>query len=59
MNDIMLGPYAMFIVGSYAIVALVVALLTGWVAIDYRRQKTTLHDLEAKGVSRRSGPQAR
>jgi heme exporter protein D len=59
MSDIMLGPYATFIVGSYATAAFVVALLTGWVVIDHRRQTKTLRDLEARGVSRRSGSQTK
>ena len=51
----MLGPYAAFIVSSYAAVALVVLLLIGWVALDYRAQKTRLRELEARGAVRRSG----
>ena len=37
-----LGPYAPFIVTSYLAAALVVALLIGWIAIDYRNQKRRL-----------------
>jgi heme exporter protein D len=50
-----LGPYASFIVTSYALVAAVVAVLITWIAVDYRQQKTRLRDLEASGVVRRSG----
>jgi heme exporter protein D len=50
-----LGPYASFIVTSYAVVAAVVLLLVVWIAIDYRRQKARLRELEASGVVRRSG----
>lgn len=50
-----LGPYASFIVWSYLVVALVVALLIGWIVVDYRRQKARLRELEAHGVTRRSG----
>jgi len=50
-----LGPYASFIVWSYLLVALVVLLLIGWIALDYRQQKARLRDLEARGVTRRSG----
>jgi len=50
-----LGPYASFIVSSYLLVALVVLILIGWIALDYRRQKARLRDLEARGVTRRSG----
>jgi heme exporter protein D len=50
-----LGPYASFIVASYVLVAAVVLMLIVWIAIDYRRQKERLRDLEASGVVRRSG----
>jgi heme exporter protein D len=50
-----LGPYASFIVTSYLLVAAVVLTLIVWVAIDYRRQKQRLRELEASGVVRRSG----
>ena len=53
-----LGPYASFIVTSYALVTLVVAILIVWIATDYRRQKARLRDLEASGVVRRSGRSA-
>ena len=53
-----LGPYATFIVTSYLLVTAVVALLIAWIAIDYRRQKKALHDLEAGGIGRRSGRSA-
>jgi heme exporter protein D len=53
-----LGPYASFIVTSYAVVAAVVLMLILWIAIDYRRQKERLRELEASGVARRSGRSA-
>jgi heme exporter protein D len=53
-----LGPHASFIVTSYAVVAAMVLALIGWIAIDYRHQKARLRDLEASGVTRRSGRQA-
>jgi heme exporter protein D len=53
-----LGPYASFIVTSYALVAAIVLILIGWIALDYRRQKERLRELEASGVTRRSGRQA-
>jgi heme exporter protein D len=53
-----LGPYASFIVTSYALVTLVVLMLIVWIAIDHRRQKARLRDLEASGVVRRSGRSA-
>jgi len=50
-----LGPYASFIVTSYALVAAVVLILIVLIAADYRRQKERLRELDASGVSRRSG----
>jgi heme exporter protein D len=49
-----LGPYTTFIVTSYLVVLLVVVLLIAWIAIDYRRQKKRLSQLEAGGIVRRS-----
>jgi heme exporter protein D len=49
-----LGPYASFIVTSYLLVGFVVSALTVWVALDFRRQKQILRDLEANGITRRS-----
>jgi heme exporter protein D len=49
-----LGPHASFITTSYVLVAIVVAILIGWIAIDYRNQKERLRQLEASGVARRS-----
>jgi heme exporter protein D len=53
-----LGPHAAFIVAAYAIVIVVVAALIGWVITDYRRQRTTLQELERSGLTRRSARQA-
>ncbi len=53
-----LGPYASFIVTSYALVAAIVLILIAWIALDYRHQKERLRELEASGVTRRSGRQA-
>jgi heme exporter protein D len=53
-----LGPYTSFIVTSYALVTAVVLILIVWIAIDYRRQKDRLRELEASGVTRRSGRNA-
>ena len=53
-----LGPYASFILTSYGLVAAVVLILILWVAIDYRRQKQRLRELDASGVARRSGRSA-
>ena len=50
-----LGPYTSFIATSYALVALVILLLIVWIAVDYRTQRARLRELEASGVTRRSG----
>ncbi|WP_375415050.1 heme exporter protein CcmD [uncultured Bradyrhizobium sp.] len=50
-----LGPYASFIVTSYGLAAAVVLVLIAWIAIDYRRQKARLRELDAAGIVRRSG----
>ena len=55
MTAMSLGPHASFIVTSYALATVVVLILIAWVAIDYRRQKARLRELEASGVTRRSG----
>jgi heme exporter protein D len=53
-----LGPYASFIVTSYALATAVVLILIAWIAIDYRRQKERLRELDASGVIWRSGRNA-
>ena len=55
MTAMSLGPYASFIVTSYALVTAVVLILIIWIVIDYRLQKRRLRELEASGVVRRSG----
>ena len=50
-----LGPYTSFIATSYLAVLLVVMLLIGWIALDYRAQKARLRTLEQSGMVRRSG----
>ncbi|QWG23717.1 heme exporter protein CcmD [Bradyrhizobium sediminis] len=50
-----LGPYASFVVTSYVLATAVVLVLIAWIAIDYRRQKARLRELEASGITRRSG----
>jgi heme exporter protein D len=42
-----LGPHAVFIWSAYAIVALVIAMLVGWIVVDSRRQRGLLERLEA------------
>jgi heme exporter protein D len=53
-----LGPYASFIVTAYALVAVVLALLIGWIAVDYRNQTRRLRELDDSGAIRRSGRSA-
>lgn len=50
-----LGPYTSFIATSYALVAAVVMMLIAWIAVDYRTQRARLQELEASGITRRSG----
>jgi len=50
-----LGPYASFIVTSYALVTAVVTTLIIWIAIDYRNQRQRLRELDESGITRRSG----
>jgi len=53
-----LGPYASFVLSSYLLAAVVVAILIGWIALDYRGQTRRLRELEQRGVVRRSGRSA-
>jgi heme exporter protein D len=53
-----LGPYASFIVTSYMLVTLVVAILIAWIAVDYRNQTRRLRQLDESGIGRRSGRSA-
>jgi len=53
-----LGPYASFILTSYLLAAAVVALLIGWITLDYRSQTRRLRELEQRGVVRRSARSA-
>jgi heme exporter protein D len=53
-----LGPYASFILASYAAAAVVIAILIGWVVLDHRSQTARLRELDRSGVTRRSGRSA-
>lgn len=50
----MLGNHAGFIVASYGLTILVVAVLFAWIVVDGRAQRRQLAELEARGVRRRS-----
>jgi heme exporter protein D len=43
-----------FIVGSYSAAAAVIAVLIGWVMLDFRAQRRALAELEMRGATRRS-----
>ena len=58
MTAMSLGPYASFIVTSYMLVAVVVAILIAWIAVDYRNQTRRLRQLDESGIVRRSGRSA-
>jgi heme exporter protein D len=49
-----LGPHAAFIVIAYGFTTLIVAVMVGWIVVDYRQQTRSLSELEARGVTRRS-----
>lgn len=54
-----LGPHAGFIESAYGIAVMIVAGLIAWVVLDRRQQSRSLADLEARGVTRRSGLSAK
>jgi heme exporter protein D len=53
-----LGPYASFILCAYGLVAIVLAILIGWIVLDYRSQSQRLREFDESGVTRRSGQSA-
>ncbi len=55
MLDALFGvQHAGFIVASYAVTILTIAVLVGWIIIDHRRQKAAIAALEERGITRRS-----
>jgi heme exporter protein D len=50
-----LGPHAAFIVTAYAAAIAIVAALVAWIVLDQRHLARLLEELEAHGVTRRSG----
>ena len=49
-----LGPHAGFIVTAYGATIGIVSFLIMWVALDRRRLRRELDELEARGLTRRS-----
>ena len=49
-----LGQHAAFIVSAYAAAVAIVAVLILWVALDRRRLRLAIEELEGQGITRRS-----
>ena len=49
-----MSPHALYVTAAYAITALALAGLIGWILFDQRARKGELAELEAAGVRRRS-----
>ncbi|MDX8443724.1 heme exporter protein CcmD [Mesorhizobium australafricanum] len=49
-----MSMHALFVTAAYAITAVVLAGLIGWILLDQRARKRELAALEAAGVRRRS-----
>ena len=49
-----MNPHALYVTAAYAITALALAGLIGWILFDQRARKRELAELEAAGVRRRS-----
>ncbi len=49
-----MSAHALFVTAAYAITAIVLAGLVGWVLLDQRARRRDLAELEAAGVRRRS-----
>ncbi|RWL40880.1 MULTISPECIES: heme exporter protein CcmD [unclassified Mesorhizobium] len=49
-----MSAHALFVTAAYAITAIVLAVLIGWILLDQRARKRELAALEAAGVRRRS-----
>ena len=58
MGALDLGPHAAFIWASYGAVTFVLAGLIVWLLADDRKQRRTLAEMEASGVTRRSARKA-
>ena len=49
-----MSAHALYVAAAYAITAIMLAGLIGWILIDQRLRKRELAELEAAGVRRRS-----
>ena len=54
-----MSAHALFVTAAYAITAIVLAGLIGWILFDQRARKRELAELEAAGVRRRSDKAAK
>ncbi len=54
-----MSQHALYVAAAYAITAVALAGLVGWVLLDQRARKKELAELEASGVRRRSDKPAR
>ena len=54
-----MSPHTLYVAAAYAITAVALAGLIGWVLLDQRARKKELAELEASGVRRRSDKPAR
>jgi heme exporter protein D len=48
-----MGPYATFILAAYGAATGIVALLIGWIALDYKALRRAIADYEERGLLRR------
>ncbi|MER9236580.1 heme exporter protein CcmD [Mesorhizobium sp. M0622] len=54
-----MSVHALYVTTAYAITAVVLAGLIGWILLDQRGRKRELAELEASGVRRRSDKAAK
>jgi heme exporter protein D len=54
-----MSPHALYVAAAYAITALVLAGLIGWILLDQRARRKELAELEAAGIRRRSDKAAK
>ncbi|MER9153630.1 heme exporter protein CcmD [Mesorhizobium sp. M0778] len=54
-----MSMHALYVTTAYAITAVVLAGLVGWILLDQRGRKRELAELEASGVRRRSDKAAK